>query len=254
MQKFIIQIPFQGFYETSFSAMIDYAEESFFHYDDQGNSAIPDQLYFNMNYKHIELKIARAYMDKFEIAYEEMTNIKLNLTFESMQSPKEYNFETDRLFAYISASKIKKLFAASKKNKHEELKAMIDSRCSSCSGFISFYSNQLETWLEKPVLEWDHNELKILLEAVLNIDNAQQAINNNFDPYYMLEDLSGNGYLDNWLCEAMPRSFIDFADLQREHGKALDYDVFIETGAAYDPDSNEPMPPLRCKQTIELPL
>jgi len=44
---------------------------------------------------------------------------------------------------------------------------VIAERFTSCSGFISFYSRHLADWLEKPIVDWDHNELGTLLIAAM---------------------------------------------------------------------------------------
>jgi hypothetical protein len=81
-----------------------------------------------------------------------------------MTSPRFYNFETDRVFANISEHAARKLFAYSRKlDNHATLAKVIRARFTSRDGFHSFYSNSLAEWLEKPLDEWDHNELGTLL-------------------------------------------------------------------------------------------
>ena len=243
----LIQLPFHGFYETSYSVMIDDAVTDFFRYDNS-NSNIPDQAYWLIDYSQIRQAIARRYVENFAQHFEGETGIALNAEFESMTSPREYNFETDRIFAHIPESTIAALFAASEADGHTQLATLIKEECTSRSGFHSFYSNDFGEWLAKPVNSWDHNELQILLQAVLNI----HAPDMDLSAWVIMPDEPGSGHLENWLCEAMPQVLIDFADLQREHEKQLDYDVFAETGIAYELGSDEPMPPLRCKFTREL--
>lgn len=243
MQKIINIHDFPGFYESYLDRMIDDEIESIF--NTGCNSSIPDQFY--CEYKSIREKQARAYCEAWLEKFSEETGIKLNAEYESYTSPKYYNFETDRLFCNIHVDSINALFTASEADAHEHLQQIIKARFTSRDGFISSYSNDSGDWLGKPVLTWDHNELGTLLDAVKSIH-----FDGEFDTWDLMEKFQCNGNLSNAVCEAIPISFLDFADLQREHGKALDYDVFAETGQAYDPDSNEPMPPLRCKQTMEL--
>src|SRR5690606_26269592 len=88
------------------------------------------------------------------------------LEFESLDSPREYNFCTDRIFCYIPLESAKRLFVISAKGNHKRLKEVIRERFTSRDGFISFYSNNLEEWLDKPLDQWDHNEIGTLLIAV----------------------------------------------------------------------------------------
>lgn len=245
MQKIIQINDFPGFYESCLDSMIEDEIESIFNIDDSGcESAIPQAFYnASINYKSIHEKQAHEYCAEWIAAFNEETGIKLNAKYESFTSPREYNFETDRLFATISDDSINALFAASKADNHLRLKNAIETQFTSRDGFISSYSNDINDWLEKPVLNWDHNELSVLLDAVKPCE---------FDTWELMENFICNGDLSNAVCEAIPAKLLQFADLQREHGKALDYEVFAETGQAYDPLSGEPCPPLRCKKTLDL--
>ena len=249
MQKIIQIHDFPGFYESYLNQMIDDEIESIFNTDDSDcNSNIPQQFYSaNVDYKSIHEKQAKEYCEKWLEKFETETGIKLDASYESYTSPKYYNFESDRLFAYISDDSINSLFTASEADNYESLSRCIKDRFTSRDGFLSSYSNDLGEWLKKPVLTWDHNELGTLLDAIKSIH-----CDDEFETWDLMENFQCNGNLLNAVYEAIPQSFLDFADLQREHGKALDYDVFQETGQAFDPDSSEPMPPLRCKQTLEL--
>lgn len=91
------------------------------------------------------------------------------LEFESMSSPREYNFATDRVFAYIPMATVELLFTRSRVEHHEPLRSLIRDSFTSRSGFSSHYDNDLDEWLAKPLDEWDHNELGTLLVAALKL-------------------------------------------------------------------------------------
>ncbi|MDE3023040.1 MAG: hypothetical protein KGI54_14525 [Pseudomonadota bacterium] len=93
----------------------------------------------------------------------------IGLTFESMDSPREYNFTTDRIYASVPVFVLRKLFKRSREEKHRTLAAVIKKRFTSYDGFYSFYSNDLGDWLNRPLAEWDHNELGTLLIAALEM-------------------------------------------------------------------------------------
>jgi len=117
----------------------------------------------------------------------------LRLAFEEMTSPREYNFETDRLFCEIPLAVVRQLFAMSKAEGHATLANVIRRRFTSRSGFISFYDNDLAAWLEKPVRDWDHNELGTLLFACLELKGGADWENGELDMtiYYRVAEDGG---------------------------------------------------------------
>lgn len=92
--------------------------------------------------------------------------------FESMESPREYNFTTDSVFADIPLKSLRAIFKRSADDGHESLSRIIRARFTSRSGFISFYSNDVADWLAKPLRDWDHNELGTLLLSGLDAAGA----------------------------------------------------------------------------------
>ena len=86
-----------------------------------------------------------------------------------MTSPREYNFTTDRIFANVSLDDIKKLFAARLSQWGiESLQESIDNEFKSRSGFSSFYDDFCTEWQDKPIENWDCNELSILFTKDFN--------------------------------------------------------------------------------------
>lgn len=206
----IINLPFDGFYESLYSEAVDHEESQWIEYrcDDCGESGPdyeynwPDELKLtdselvnlltdHTDYSAAYLEIAHWYVDAFdhvagetfgmtrrakrkaydletrEFREESYDRPSIGLKFESMSSPREYNFETDRLFAFVSLRIMRELFKRSKAEKHATLAAVIRQRFTSRSGFISHYSNYLADWLAKPLADWDHNELATLLIATM---------------------------------------------------------------------------------------
>lgn len=110
--------------------------------------------------------IAKAWVKGFA----KETGIPMEL--EEVQSPREYNFTTDRLFVRVPIDTIEQI--ASQMD-DKILRETIRKNHSSYSGFISFYPNDLDhpKW-QKPVREWDPNQLETLLEAKLLQDDYDQ--------------------------------------------------------------------------------
>jgi len=164
----LINIPFAGFYNSWYSAELDAVQERFVEYEVEKNPGldpdIPNEaLWHCADYGKAYDHIARAYVDQFNQYILDEYEIDLGLKFESMQSPREYNFETDRIFCEISEENVRKLRSAVS---DPALRHAIKERFTSRSGFIFSYPNRLEDW--PPLEQWDHNELGTLLVALLD--------------------------------------------------------------------------------------
>jgi hypothetical protein len=185
-----INIPFEGFYGSKYSGEIDHQEEQFCEWEATENereggemsypealrltaSELCELLYRHTDYGAAHQAVAALYADAFSDEASERLGFPLRLKFEALTSPREYNFETDRIFADIPVSAARALFAMSKAEGHEELGAVIRERFTSRSGFASHYSADLDEWLAQPLREWDHNELGTLLRACLDIAEAR---------------------------------------------------------------------------------
>lgn len=171
--KIELNLPFAGFYYSLYGDELDQELEMFVEYQREElelsieeAQGLGDILICNTNWTAAHVEIAMRYVDAFNELFEEWTGIKLNLTYRTMLSPKYYNFETDRIFAWADESAILQL-RINVDNKR--LQEVIRERFTSCDGFISHYPNYLPDWNEN-VLEWDHNELCTLVMAFLPKD------------------------------------------------------------------------------------
>lgn len=193
-----VNIPFEGFYNSIWSQELDEQErQEIEHFlERQKEEGVPPELrlteseYFDILYKRsdygaIEQSAAHAIADAYnELASEEL-GFALGLTWEEMTSPREYNFETDKIFMSISRDGVAKLFRMARRDGFAKLAAKIEDRHSSHSGFISFYGNELGTWLAKPVSSWDYHELGTLLRAYV------PDLNENLSLYYRVCECDG---------------------------------------------------------------
>ena len=146
-----INIPFAGLYESIHSEVIDHELQSML----CENRGLNDYFYTNVdcNWGDIHNDYAENYCEDFAIAFD------LDLKFEELVSPREYNFQTDRIFAQISEANIIMMFGAVD---YTDLRDMVKERFTSCDGFISHYSPKLHMWDSNP-LNWDANQLGTLL-------------------------------------------------------------------------------------------
>ena len=88
---------------------------------------------------------------------------------EELVSPREYNFGTDRSFLTVEVEekKFKQFIDLMFGKYHDDLKIAIKNHFTSCEGFISFYSNDIDDWKAKKY-DYDHNELKTIFETLID--------------------------------------------------------------------------------------
>lgn len=198
MDKLKIKLPFSGFYESAHDAILDRALESLFE-DDQGNSDMPDDFSKHYDYRKIMEEYAKEYVDCFKEWLSHELDIEIpSLEFESLYSPKFYNFETDEITALISPQDVIALYDMVDAGKLEEV---VQERHTSRSGFASFYTNDLSLWLEKPVIEWDCIELSSLLIAAMQ--TVKETDQYEPDAWDVMERASCNGVIDSIVEQAI---------------------------------------------------
>lgn len=212
IEKREIRIPFSGFYESAHSAMIEAEIEDHFR-DDKGDVIdFPEEFWHHWEAKKVNEAYAEDYVDNFQEWLENECDIKINLEYKRLSSPREYNFSTDVIYAEINLQDVyefKKLVAPL------TLEKIIKERFTSRSGFISFYPSNLHEWTAKPVSQWDANELETLLiaaiETVLNDD-----IEVKLDPYDLMDRSRCNGVMSNFIWDNMPEACKDLANAWAE--------------------------------------
>jgi hypothetical protein len=251
--KLIINLPFEGFYDSKYSGEVDHIEEREAEYAEerQAEDGIAPELHLEASdfsqvlfdctdYSACYRAVSKAYVDGFNHVASEYLDLPLALEWESMDSPREYNFSTDRVYAHIPVNVVVALFARSAAEEHKRLRETIKQRFTSRSGFISGYSNSLATWLERDVTEWDHNELGTLLIALL--DGFEEAEGERLDwaVYNLVCD--GDGLYHEW------ESAVDWTKYEAAIAdKRADLEEELR---ADDPDYVAP--PVRCDRTIDM--
>ena len=195
-------IPFAGFYETWHSDRVDQVEEQMFSGDD-GNitsQAAYEAFWSNLNYGPVYAKYAEAYVAALARALE------IPLAYEEMVSPREYNFETDRLFAEISRSDLAKMLCAVR---GKRLAGKAADWFTSRSGFISSYPNSVSRWGR--VADWDHNQVGAVLSCYIDKLHEERAIPNERD---IAEEHIGSEQIDDWLAATADDSPLAWAGLR----------------------------------------
>lgn len=168
---------FSGFYESIHNDVFDSEERDII-------ENYPGKNWDDFRWTYDWLRYSKSYVSAIS------RETGLDLEFQELISPREYNFSTDRIICWIKPKDVKKLATALNSPTLEKL---VKERFTSRDGFISFYSNDVSEWKEKKIKEWDAVEMGTLLDAWL-ID--QEISPENLD-YAGYDYCSGNGqYVD----------------------------------------------------------
>ena len=140
-------IPFSGFYGSLHDSMIDDGIAQILS-DDHGdyNDVLMDAVCEKCDFRNVHLEYAKGYADSFV----EEFNIK-GMEFDNLESPREYNFTTDRIFVKIPLSECERIF---REVNIDLLVQEVKDTFTSCSGFVSYYSIDLVDWGDG-LMEWD---------------------------------------------------------------------------------------------------
>jgi hypothetical protein len=179
-------IPFSGFYYSLHDSELDLAlEQEFSDSNGNENPGLTSRAFDCVNWRAVHVEYSKAYAEAFAEEFEIQ-----GLQFESLQSPREYNFTTDRIFVNIPAEEIERIYTETPRATLESVAA---EWFTSRSGFSSFYSPNVDDWGD--LSTWDHNQLGALIAAYVLHRRGGEP----FDEYSLCEDFRCNGYLSNWL-------------------------------------------------------
>jgi hypothetical protein len=160
---------FPGFYESELDWMID--NEIEMEMEEPGESW--EQVDARTDYRKAMVEISKQWLNRFnaETGY--------NLEFGNLESPREYNFTTDKVLAYISLEEVEKAREICGKNLNE-FDEFLQENFTSYDGFISFYSNDFESedW-NKPTEELDPVECMTFLAVAILCETSKEDLLNS---------------------------------------------------------------------------
>ena len=136
---------------------------------------------------------------------ERLKGFTLKATYKCFESPREYNFETDRIFIEIEENHCIEFIEHIVKNYKKELENKIKERFTSRSGFWSHYKNGLDLWTQD-YSEWDHNQIGTCFEL---FDLEEEDIN------YSLREYLSETIMDN-LGNTLGKNGIDLLDRKQK--------------------------------------
>lgn len=199
-KKMRTTIPFSGFYYSPHDSALDSALESIFS-DDSGEKR--DSIFYAAqdatDWRMVQNRYAAEYAAAFAAEF------KLPLQFESMRSPREYNFSTDVIYCTISDGEAAWLFDTCDKTLLDKIaRETFTSR----DGFASFCDPDFTNWGD--ILTWDHNQLGALVRAHVEEKNPDFDSGAEFE---LMESAQCNGRLDNWIFESNPEALNRLANI-----------------------------------------
>ncbi len=212
MNKLESTIPFDGFYESFISDDIDHQIGQQIEWDsdiydlNEDEQQILEDNYLSINRSYFYNQIAEDYTNFYiEILNRRLKGFELKATYKFFTSPREYNFETDRIFIEIEENHAADFIEHIVKNYKKELESKIEDRFRSRSGFISFYKNSIDLWT-KDFKEWDCNMIGTCFEL---FDLEEEDIN------YSLREYLSETIMDN-LGNTLGQKGIDLLDKKQK--------------------------------------
>jgi len=189
-------IPFSGFYNSIHSDAIDSEIEYELEYftteweksDDNADYYLALQNE-KIDYSNVYMNYAREYAEDFISFVNDYLDLNIKMQSFSLDSPKYYNYDTDRIFIDISFADAKSVYDYVTNNYPNMLKQNVSETFTSHSGFISSYPNEVSEWGD--LSEWDHNQIGILFYTLMK--------EQDMDEYDIMEDSRGNGLMSELL-------------------------------------------------------
>jgi hypothetical protein len=175
---------FTGFYNTIFEpcedSEIEYINEQ---RRENGIDADVDFDKIEFNYSEYKQNVCECCVAFIE---SELSEYVSKITLEKLSSPREYNFANDAIHIEIELTKKNEsVIMAYLLANETEFAEYIKARYTSCSGFISSYSNDPSEWMNDADLLTHEHKLGSILEFI-----CQNESINEEDMYYSLTDCS----------------------------------------------------------------
>lgn len=182
-------LPFAGFYYSHHDSALDWALEMMFS-DDRGNplGGLERRAFDLVDWGAVHKEYAEDFAKSAGVQFD-----LPSIQFVELNSPREYNFTTDRIFVSLT---LKDLRQVRERTQPTALDAMAREMFTSRSGFISFYSPRVKDW--GCFENWDHNHYGCLLAAFVKQEDEEWECGR------YIEDLQCNGELDNMICGNAP--------------------------------------------------
>ncbi len=187
---YLTTIPFSGFNNTIHSCYFDSNIEQRIDYFEEltGYPMSDDLVNLAWDSQYDSIAYARRYADSL------LTELGLTGIFDALQSPREYNFATDRIFVNLNdASVFKMLFETD----FDIMNKICVKKFTHRSGYISHYSTDWQTWGDFG--NWDHNQIGTLLDAWIMTTEPGCVYDFEYgvNEAEIMESATGDGFIDS---------------------------------------------------------
>ena len=151
MKKIKSYLPiFPGFYNTIFEPDEDQEIESINDTRKENGLNEVDFDKIDFDYREYEKDVSRQCVGFIQGVLKRDLNNGINIEFENLYSPKEYNFSNDSINVTYRINKHFELALIKYINENlEDFQTYLKGRFTSYDGFISFYSNDSDIWLNE---------------------------------------------------------------------------------------------------------
>lgn len=184
---------FPGFYGTIYEADIE--NECEFIQNERTSNGLPeitnwDKVVFD--YEGYEDEVATNFVNTIGGILKNM-NVISNISFQSVYSPREYNFDNDSIYIEIEYTEdnlktIKNIIA----NNSKMFETYIVEKFTSYDGFISFYSNKAADWMDLSEIMNHQTKAGVILQFICNV-YVNNEYENEIDFFeYLYEQCNAN--------------------------------------------------------------
>lgn len=125
-------------------------------------------------------ELARTYCAAIDTKLTEWLGIEGYLQFER-ELPLQENDGGNVIVAKLPPRSVRALFALSACDGHATLGRAIRDRVGRHGGIPEWYSADVRVWLEKPLQDWDGNEVGVLLAAFVELDVEHGTLGQSTD-------------------------------------------------------------------------
>ena len=158
---------FNGFYNTLFENLIDNAVDGAIEYHNEQNGTELNYDDFNFDFTTIQYEICKDAVLKVEEKLNEI-GIICKIKFETLFSPREYNFSNDSINIEINFKKFSRVIEILEQN-FDSFSQYIKEYYTSRDGFISNHSSYASDWIEdlKENTENEAHKVGAVLDFIL---------------------------------------------------------------------------------------
>lgn len=185
-----IKIPFQGFYGTIHEGELDYTLDAIIvdmieDHPNEDSYHIAVRVQDAVNWKKVRQQYVEEYASLFFHKIKEETNLAITPTEIELDSPREYNFRNDAIFAQITGEEWLKLY---KLVGRHNLKCEVAIQLEPRSGFFPFYSNDIEDW-GRPEM-WEAPQIELALQVLMEqfAEDFEEVISEGIDTRHLFDE------------------------------------------------------------------